>query len=88
MFLYGVIELRRGWMILKYKKYTLNLAIQIRLRLIRLLRGQEESQYYRNKLLNNPDGMRIRGTYSLLGGILSVLVSIVWSLLLYNQFTK
>ena len=77
-FLYGLKELHRGWKILKHGEFSLNLAIQMRIWLIRLISGAEAAQQYENHLKNDFETMRMMGIYSIIGGVISLAVSIMW----------
>ena len=81
-FLYGLRELHRGWKILKHEELSLNLAVQVRIWLIGLVRGDEPAKQYEINIKSNVDTMRKMGIYSIIGGIISLAVSIMWTFIL------
>lgn len=74
---YGYYVFIQGFRILKYKKYTLNFAEQVRIRLIRLFYGDEKALNYKDRLLSNPSEMKIKGIWAIIYGILSLIVAII-----------
>ena len=80
---YGFIEVRRGWNIIKRGKKSHNIAIQIRVWLIKQFAGEKKSNRYRKSLEQDKDYMTRAGSYSLIGGIVSLAVCIMWLLALY-----
>jgi len=83
--LYGVLELMRGWKILARGEPSLNVALQIRIWILRLVLGSRESDAYKDRLLSDPRTMRLRGVYSLAAGILCIAGSVLWAYLLWTQ---
>ena len=65
-----------------YQKYSLNFAYAAQIWLVKLLQGDERSVEYKENLLNNADQMKQSGYYSLIGGILVMVVCIFWIYLL------
>ena len=82
LLLYSIKEVKRGWNILMYQKYSLNFAYAAQIWLVKLLQGDERSVEYKENLLNNADQMKQSGYYSLIGGILVMVVCIFWIYLL------
>ena len=82
LFIYALIEIKRGWNILKHKKVTLNFAYNTQIWLVSLFHGKNKSIEYKNKLLNNTSEMRLSGFYSLCGGVTAIAVCILWIYLL------
>jgi hypothetical protein len=80
--LYGFVEIRRGWKIIKYKEDSYNLAIQIRIWLIKQFTGNKKSKDYEKYLKQDKTYLTIKGSYSFVGGIISLAVSIFWLYLL------
>jgi hypothetical protein len=83
-FFYGLKELLRGWKILKHGEFSPNLAVQIRIWLIGLINGADVAKQYEMHLKDDLRTMRMMGIYSIIGGIVSLIVSIIWMLVL-NQ---
>lgn len=77
-FIYGINELRRGWKILRHGEQSLNIAIQIRLWLIRLIYGDVKAHQYEMQFKNNLKTMQREGFYSFIGGLIALAVSIIW----------
>jgi len=82
-FIYGLIEIRRGWRIIKYQEDSYNLAIQIRLWLAEKFFSDKVFANTKNSLSQNKEYMLRRGYYSFIGGIVSLAASIIWIILLY-----
>jgi hypothetical protein len=76
--IYGLIEIRRGWKIIKYKEDSYNIAVQTRIWLIKQFAGSKKSEDYQNYLDQNKQYMTTRGFYSLLGGIICLIVCMFW----------
>jgi hypothetical protein len=83
---YGLVEIRRGWKILFYKEYSLNLALKARSWLIRLLRGVKAAEEYEIHLKSDSAAMKLRGINSIIGGVVCLIGCVIWSLVLYNIF--
>jgi hypothetical protein len=80
--IYAVIELRRAWKILHENTPSLNYALQIRKWLIGLFKGHDVADGYQASLFNDPKVMKTKGIYSLLEGVLLLLVCAVWIIVL------
>jgi len=83
-FLYGLVEINRGWRILRYGESSLNPAIRIRVWIVKLFNGEKVATQYRKKIMNNTRQMKINGVYSILGGFIYLIGSIIWLLVLIN----
>jgi hypothetical protein len=77
LLIYSVIEIRRGWKILKQGEPSLNLALQARVWLLGLIRGSKAADEYRSSLLMDKNAMQVRGVYSLIGGGVSLIGSAI-----------
>ncbi len=77
LLVYGVVELKRGWEILQLGKPSLNLALQARIWLLRLIRGNKIAEEYRTDLLIDTRAMQVRGTYSLVEGLILLIGSAI-----------
>ena len=75
--MYAVVELKRSWKILKHGEASLNPALQIRIWLLRLFRGSKVAHDYRTALLTDTDTMKVRGVYSLVGGLILLIGSMI-----------
>jgi len=82
LFLYAIAEINRGWNILRHQEYSLNFAFSTQAWLVKLFQGEEKSVKYKEKLLNNTAEMKLSGYYSLIGGILLIVVCLYWVYLL------
>jgi len=80
--LYGFVEMRRGWKIIRYKEDSFNWAVQMRIWLIKQLAGNKKSKDYEKYLKQDNRYMTTRGFYSLVGGFISFAVSVFWLYLL------
>jgi len=80
---YGLIEVKRGWNIIKYGEKSHNVAVQVRIWLIKQFSGEKKSIQYRKSLEQDKDYMTRTGSYSFIGGIVSLAVCIMWILVLY-----
>jgi hypothetical protein len=79
---YSIIEINRGWKILKLKKYSLNFAFTAQIWLVNLFQGKDKSLEYKDKLLTNDSQMRQSGYYSIFGAIIAINICIFWIYLL------
>lgn len=84
-FVYGLNELKRGWKILVEGEKSLNIAVQTRIWLWRLIYGDREAEKYEKRFKANNDLMKREGIYSLVGGGVSLLVSVFWIWMLYKS---
>lgn len=77
LLIYAVAELRRGWSILKYGQPSLNIALQVRIWLLDILRGSKVADEYRTALLLDEKAMTTRGIYSLVEGLIILIGSAI-----------
>jgi len=77
LLVYSLIELKRGWEILKHGKYSLNPTIRTRIWLLRHLRGDKMADEYRKNILADNQGMELRGFYSFAGGLIMLVGSVI-----------
>jgi len=82
--IYGLFELGRGWKILRYGQASLNVAVRIRILIVKLIKGEKAARQFQANIVNNTSNMQLRGVYSILGGSISVVVSIIWLLVLFH----
>jgi hypothetical protein len=85
---YGFIEVRRGWSIIKRGEKSHNIAVQTRIWLIKHFAGKKKSIQYRKSLEQDKEYMTRAGLYSLIGGIVSIAISIMWIVVLYLNTRK
>ena len=69
LLIYALTEIKRAWKILKRGEPSLNLALQARIWLLRLIKGNEVADEYRTNLLMDTNAMQVRGVYSLVEGL-------------------
>ena len=72
MLVYSALEVKRGWQILIKNEDSYNLAVQARLFLIKTFFGEERENWYEEFLRSNVGYMKLRGYYSLIGGLTSI----------------
>jgi hypothetical protein len=87
-FIYSLLEIRRGWKILRYRDMSLNPALQTRVWIINIFKGREFAKNYQENLMNNKTGMKMSGVYSLAGGVLMLIVSFYWGYMFIQVFLK
>jgi hypothetical protein len=78
IFIYSLLEIRRGWLIIKHKKPMLNFIYWVRITFIKSVMGKDEAEKYEESIKNDPRKIRRSAWYSLIGGILGVVVSFFW----------
>lgn len=83
-FVYAIFEIKRGWNILKYKKYSLNFAYAARIWLAKLFLGKQKSIEFKEELLGNETQMTMSGYYSMVGGLVIIAICMIWIYLLIN----
>jgi len=81
-FVYGLVEIRRGRKIIKYNEDSYNIAIQIRLWLMNQFVSEKIFKEHKKSLEQNKEYMLKRGYYSLIGGTVSLIASIMWIIVL------
>lgn len=79
---YGIIEMRRGWKIIIFKEDSYNVAVQIRIWLLKQFAGDKKLKDYQRYLKQNKTYMQERGFYSFVGSTISLAISIFWLYLL------
>lgn len=75
--IYAVVELKRGWKMLRHGEYSLNPALQARIWLMKMIRGNQFAEDYQKSLLTDKDAMRLRGIYSLVGSLILLIGSVI-----------
>ena len=80
---YAILEIWRAWRIIKKGETRLNLAFTARLFLIEVIHGREASRQYKDRLMASNQSMRLSGWFSLVGGLLTLAVSVFWTALLF-----
>jgi len=85
---YSLLEIRRGWNILRNNRLTLNLALKTRIKLIESFRGKDVAEQYRSRLLNDPKEMRSLGLNSIFGGSISLIICVIWTIILYKSLVR
>ena len=83
-FIIGITELNRAKEILINKKISLNLAVRIRIWLIKNISGKKEAKQYEKKIKENEKGTQVSGYYSAIGGLLYMFGSIFFAWLLFK----
>jgi hypothetical protein len=82
LLLYSIFEIKRGWNILKHKKYSLNFAYSAQIWLVNTFQGEKKSIEYKEKLFGNVNQMTLSGYYRIIGGIVLLAACIFWAYLL------
>jgi hypothetical protein len=83
---YSTWSIRRGWNILKHNKMSLDFPFMINSLIIRIFRGEERSSEYEDNMLANQGIMKQTGWFSFIGGIIVLLICLVWSYSLIVQY--
>ena len=81
---YGSYEFVHGIKSLKYKQFHTNPAIEIRIWIMRMTKGDQAANEYKLVCQNNQELIAWRGLNSILFGIVSWVVVIIWSLFLFG----
>jgi len=79
---YSLLELRRGWNILKHNKLSLNFVFLGRVSIVKLVYGKKDAEKLKAELLGDQSKMRLSGFWSLIGGLLGIVVCLYWIYLL------
>jgi hypothetical protein len=80
--LYSVIEIRRGWRVLRYKESSLNLNQRMHLAMVRLLRGAEAADHTYRLMMDNSEKLAFFSWSSFVGGILTMTICVAWAIFL------
>ncbi len=78
----GIAEIKSGWKILKYNEDSYNLAVRIRLWMLKQFSEGKKFKEYQKYLKQDKIYMKDRGFYGLVGGTLYLAGSIFFILLL------
>jgi len=78
----GIDGIKSGWKILKYNEDSYNLAVRIRLWMLKQFSGSNKSKEYQKYLQQDKTYMKDRGFYGLVGGTLFLAGSIFFIFLL------
>lgn len=82
--LYSLIEIRRGWRILRYRELTLNPTLRMRVWLLRSLKGNEAADRYERSILENATEMTLNALYGIAGGIFLLIACFFWVLIYFR----
>lgn len=82
-----IVEIRRGWRVLHYKELSLNLNQRIMVWVIHLLRGDKSANHYHEQMMNNPGNMILFAWYSFAGGIIALIICLIWAIVIIRLTT-
>ncbi|MBI3175770.1 MAG: hypothetical protein HYZ25_18770 [Chloroflexi bacterium] len=82
LIIYSVVEIHRGWRVLRYKEPSLHLNQQISLAMVRLLRGADAADHNHKLMMDDSENMVFFAWSSFVGGILALIICLVWVVIL------
>jgi hypothetical protein len=81
----GIDGIKSGWKILKYNEDSYNLAVRIRLWMLKQFSEVKNFKEYQKYLQQDKKYMKDRGFYGLVGGALYLAGSVFFIFLLFEQ---
>jgi hypothetical protein len=80
--IYAVVEIHRGWRVLRYKEPSLHLNQHVSVAMVRLLRGAEAADHTYKVMMDNSEKLAFFAWSSFVGGILTMIICVAWAIFL------